>query len=283
MLVLPTMANRLLEGLQDVVRSAIAEDVGSGDITAELIPADKQATARVICREHATICGEPWVNEVFHQIDPDVVLTWDKRDGDSIDPGEVVFVACGRARSLLTAERTALNFLQTLSSVATSAREIADQVRHTRVNILDTRKTIPGLRLAQKYAVQTGGCFNHRIGLYDAYLIKENHINACGGITKAIENARTLHPDRKVEVEVETLEQLNEALSAKADIVLLDNFTLEMLREAVMVNAGRAKLEASGGYDIKSAVVVAETGVDYISVGSLTKHIQATDFTMLFE
>jgi len=283
MLILPTMANRLLEGLQDVVRSAIAEDVGSGDITAELIPADKQSTARVICREHATICGEPWVNEVFHQIDPDVVVTWEKRDGDSIDPGEVVFVARGRARSLLTAERTALNFLQTLSSVATSAREIADQVRHTRVNILDTRKTIPGLRLAQKYAVQTGGCFNHRIGLYDAYLIKENHINASGGITKAIENARALHPDLKVEVEVETLAQLNEALAAKADIVLLDNFTLEMLREAVMINDGRAKLEASGGYDIKSAVVVAETGVDYISVGSLTKHIQATDFTMLFE
>ena len=283
MLILPTMANRLLEGLQDVVRSAIAEDVGSGDITAELISADKQSTARVICREHATICGEPWVNEVFHQIDPDVVVTWEKRDGDSIDPGEVVFVARGRARSLLTAERTALNFLQTLSSVATSAREIADQVRHTRVNILDTRKTIPGLRLAQKYAVQTGGCFNHRIGLYDAYLIKENHINASGGITKAIENARALHPDLKVEVEVETLAQLNEALAAKADIVLLDNFTLEMLREAVMINDGRAKLEASGGYDIKSAVVVAETGVDYISVGSLTKHIQATDFTMLFE
>ncbi len=265
------------------MRRAIAEDVGTGDVTAELIPADRQATAQVICREHATICGEPWVNEVFRQIDPDVAVTWEKRDGDNIEPGEVVFIANGRARSLLTAERTSLNFLQTLSSVATAAREIADQVRHTRVNILDTRKTIPGLRLAQKYAVQTGGCFNHRIGLYDAYLIKENHINASGGITSAIENALALHPDRKVEVEVETLEQLKEALAAKADIVLLDNFTLEMLREAVKINNGKAKLEASGGYDIKSAVVVAETGVDYISVGSLTKHIQATDFTMLFE
>lgn len=273
----------LLKGLEDTVRAALAEDVGSGDITAELIPADRLASARVICREHATICGQPWVNEVFRQIDPDVMLTWEKSDGDNINPGDVVFIARGRARSMLTAERTALNFLQTLSSVATAAREIADQVRHTRVNILDTRKTIPGLRLAQKYAVQTGGCFNHRIGLYDAYLIKENHINASGGITKAIGNARALHPDRRVEVEVETLEQLNEALAAKADIVLLDNFTLDMLREAVVINDGRAKLEASGGYDIKSAVVVAETGVDYISVGSLTKHIQATDFTMLFE
>jgi len=277
------MENPLLEGLEETVRGALSEDIGDGDITAELIPEDRQAKASVICREHATICGEPWVTEVFRQVDPDVTVEWKHHDGDSIDPGDVVFVAHGKARSLLTAERTALNFLQTLSSVATSAREIADQVRHTEVNILDTRKTIPGLRLAQKYAVQTGGCHNHRIGLFDAYLIKENHINASGGITSAIENARDLHPDRKVEVEVETIEQLKEALAAKADIVLLDNFTLEMLREAVRINEGQAKLEASGGYDIKSAVVVAETGVDYISVGSLTKHIQATDFTMLFE
>jgi len=277
------MENPLLEGLEETVRGALSEDIGDGDITAELIPEDRQAKASVICREHATICGEPWVTEVFRQVDPDVTVEWKHHDGDSIDPGDVVFVAHGKARSLLTAERTALNFLQTLSSVATSAREIADQVRHTQVNILDTRKTIPGLRLAQKYAVQTGGCHNHRIGLFDAYLIKENHINASGGITSAIENARDLHPDRKVEVEVETIEQLKEALAAKADIVLLDNFTLEMLREAVRINEGQAKLEASGGYDIKSAVVVAETGVDYISVGSLTKHIQATDFTMLFE
>lgn len=277
------MENPLLEGLEETVRGALSEDIGDGDITAELIPEDRQARASVICREHATICGEPWVTEVFRQVDPDVTVEWKHHDGDSIDPGDVVFVAHGKARSLLTAERTALNFLQTLSSVATSAREIADQVRHTQVNILDTRKTIPGLRLAQKYAVQTGGCHNHRIGLFDAYLIKENHINASGGITSAIENARDLHPDRKVEVEVETIEQLEEALTARADIVLLDNFTLDMLQEAVILNKGQAKLEASGGYDIKSAVVVAETGVDYISVGSLTKHIQATDFTMLFE
>jgi len=277
------MSNPLLEGLEETVRGALAEDIGDGDITAELIPAEREAMAQVICRENATICGEPWVNEVFRQVDPDIRLNWEKHDGDSIDPGDVVFTATGKARSLLTAERTALNFLQTLSSVATAAREIADQVQHTDVNILDTRKTIPGLRLAQKYAVQTGGCYNHRIGLYDAYLIKENHINASGGITQAIATARALHPDRKVEVEVETIEQLEEALAARADIVLLDNFTLDMLQEAVILNKGQAKLEASGGYDIKSAVVVAETGVDYISVGSLTKHIQATDFTMLFE
>ncbi|MGA0936284.1 MAG: carboxylating nicotinate-nucleotide diphosphorylase [Pseudohongiellaceae bacterium] len=277
------MSNPLLEGLEETVRGALAEDIGDGDITAELIPAEREAMAQVICRENATICGEPWVNEVFRQVDPDIRLNWEKHDGDSIDPGDVVFTATGKARSLLTAERTALNFLQTLSSVATAAREIADQVQHTDVNILDTRKTIPGLRLAQKYAVQTGGCYNHRIGLYDAYLIKENHINASGGITQAIATARALHPDRKVEVEVETIEQLEEALTARADIVLLDNFTLDMLQEAVILNKGQAKLEASGGYDIKSAVVVAETGVDYISVGSLTKHIQATDFTMLFE
>ena len=277
------MPNPLLEGLEETVRGALAEDIGDGDITAELIPAEREAMAQVICRENATICGEPWVNEVFRQVDPDIRLNWEKHDGDSIDPGDVVFTATGKARSLLTAERTALNFLQTLSSVATATREIADQVQHTDVNILDTRKTIPGLRLAQKYAVQTGGCYNHRIGLYDAYLIKENHINASGGITQAIATARALHPDRKVEVEVETIEQLEEALTARADIVLLDNFTLDMLQEAVILNKGQAKLEASGGYDIKSAVVVAETGVDYISVGSLTKHIQATDFTMLFE
>ena len=280
---MPMSTNPLLKDLAETVRNALAEDIGTGDITAELIAADRQATARVICREHATICGEPWVNEVFRQVDADVSLAWEKHDGDNINPGDVVFSARGRARSLLTAERTALNFLQTLSSVATAAREIADQVRHTQVNILDTRKTIPGLRLAQKYAVQTGGCYNHRIGLYDAYLIKENHINACGGISDAIATARKLHPDSKVEVEVETITQLEEALAANADIVLLDNFTLEMLRDAVKINAGKAKLEASGGYDIKSAVVVAETGVDYISVGSLTKHIQATDFTMLFD
>ena len=277
------MSNALLEGLDVTVRNALAEDIGSGDITTELIPQDRDAKARVICRQHATLCGEPWVNEVFRQVDPAAVIEWQHRDGDALSPKDLVFIAKGKARSLLTAERTALNFLQTLSSVASRAKTIAAQVKHTRVKILDTRKTIPGLRLAQKYAVQVGDCFNHRIGLYDAYLIKENHINACGGISKAIKNARRLHPERNVEVEVENHEQLCEALEASADIVLLDNHTLDMLREAVRINNGRAKLEASGGYDIDSAIAVAETGVDYISVGSLTKHIYATDFTMLFD
>lgn len=277
------MSDALLEGLEETVRNALAEDIGSGDITTELIPEDRDAEARIICRQHATLCGEPWVNEVFRQIDPAAVIEWRHHDGESLSPNDVVFIARGKARSLLTAERTALNFLQTLSSVASRAKTIAAQVKHTGVKILDTRKTIPGLRLAQKYAVQVGDCFNHRIGLYDAYLIKENHISACGGISKAIDNARRLHPERNVEVEVENHEQLCEALAADADIVLLDNHTLDMLREAVKINNGQAKLEASGGYDINSAIAVAETGVDYISVGSLTKHIYATDFTMLFD
>ncbi|MDG2175043.1 MAG: carboxylating nicotinate-nucleotide diphosphorylase [Gammaproteobacteria bacterium] len=276
------MNNPLLEGLEETVRRALEEDIGSGDITAELVPAEHEATATVICRQHATLCGKPWINAVFNQVDPGIQVDWQQHDGDSVSPQDVIFIARGKSRSLLTAERTALNFLQTLSSVATSAKTLADLVQHTSVKILDTRKTIPGLRLAQKYAVQVGGCSNHRIGLFDAFLIKENHIKACANITNAIENARKLHPDRQVEVEVETHDQLREALTAGADSVLLDNHTLEMLHEAVKINNGKAKLEASGGYTIESAIYVAQTGVDYISFGSLTKHIQATDFTMLF-
>lgn len=274
--------NPFYHGLETTVALALAEDLGTGDVTAELVPEGRLAEATVMCREHAVICGQAWVTEVFRQVDPGSELEWVHGDGERINPNEAVFKARGNARALLTAERTALNFLQTLSAVATAARLCADLVRHTQVKILDTRKTIPGLRLAQKYAVKTGGCFNHRIGLYDAYLIKENHINACGGIGNAVTNARRLHPDRKVEVEVETLAQLEEALGARADIVLLDNFSLEQIREAVAFTAGRARLEASGGYTSQSLVVLAETGIDYISMGSLTKHIKATDFTMLF-
>lgn len=276
------MANPLLDGMAQTVASALAEDIGDGDITAQLIPADRPAEASVTCREHAVLCGQPWVTEVFHQVDSQIELEWQHHDGDVITPDTVVLIARGPARSLLTAERCALNFLQTLSSVATSAREIADKVQHTAVTILDTRKTIPGLRLAQKYAVQCGGCQNHRIGLYDAFLIKENHINACGSIATAINTARTNQPGKPVEVEVESLAELQQALGAGADIVMLDNFSLEMLEEAVALNKGAAKLEASGGYDLESVVAVAETGVDYISVGSITKNIQATDFSMLF-
>ena len=277
------MKNPLLEGLSETVRNALAEDIGSGDITAELIPEDRQAKARIHCRDEAVLCGESWVNEVFQQIDSSVMLEWQHHDGDTFIPDDVILRVSGNARSLLTAERTVLNFLQTLSSVASSAAMIAERVKHTQVRVLDTRKTIPGLRLAQKYAVQTGGCYNHRIGLFDAYLIKENHINACGGISPTIESARAMHPEKSVEVEVESIGQLQEALDAQADIVMLDNFSLELLQEAVAINAGRAKLEASGGYDLESVVKVAETGVDYISMGSLTKHIRATDFSMLFD
>lgn len=279
-------SNPLFAGLQQTVAAALAEDVGSGDITASLVPEGQTAAARVLCREHAVICGRPWVDEVFRQVDPDIAVQWQRSEGQRVRPEDTVFTATGSARSLLSAERTALNFLQMLSGVASAAREYADLVQHTRVKILDTRKTIPGLRLAEKYAVRTGGCHNHRLGLYDAFLIKENHISACGGISQAIAAARKAHPGRTVEVEVESLAQLEEALAAKADIVMLDNFSLELTRTAVDLNSrwdgGRAKLEASGGYNEQSLVAVAETGVDYVSVGSLTKHVRATDFSMLF-
>ena len=275
-------ANPLFAGLQQTVAAALAEDIGTGDITAALVPQAQTAEATVLCRDHAVICGEVWVSEVFRQLDSTITLHWLRRDGERIRPEETVFIAKGPARALLTAERTALNFLQTLSGVATAAREYVDLVSHTSVKILDTRKTIPGLRLAEKYAVLTGGCHNHRLGLYDAFLIKENHISACGGITAAIATARSMHPDRTIEVEVETMAQLEEALAARADIVMLDNFSLDLTRAAVALNKGRAKLEASGGYTTETLVAVAETGVDYISVGSLTKHIRATDFTLLF-
>lgn len=268
--------------LPDNVRAALAEDIGSGDITAQLVPADRRTLATVLCREPAVICGSAWVDEVFRQVDAGIEVEWLVRDGAAVTPDTRIFTAQGPARALLTAERSALNFLQLLSGVATTARHYADRVRHTRVQILDTRKTIPGLRLAQKYAVLTGGCHNHRIGLYDAYLIKENHISACGGIAPAIATARHLHAGRPVEVEVENLAQLEEALLAHADIVMLDNFDLARTREAVALNAGRSKLEASGGFNDETLVAVAETGVDYISVGALTKHLRATDFSMRF-
>jgi len=265
------------------VAHALAEDIGSGDITAELVPEQSQARASVLCREPAVICGQRWVDEVFRQIDPQLRVQWQVRDGDQVAADRLIFTATGKARSLLTAERTALNFLQTLSGIATAARSYAELVQHTGTRILDTRKTLPGLRLAQKYAVKCGGCSNHRLGLYDAYLIKENHIAACGSIAAAVATARRLHADRPVEIEVENLAELDEALAATADIVMLDNFPLEQIRIAVARNKGQAKLEASGGYDRSSLLAVAEAGVDYISVGALTKHLRATDFTMLFD
>lgn len=266
--------------IEENVRAALAEDIGDGDITAALIPADDPARGRVICREQATICGTAWVDEVFRQVDPAVSITWQVRDGDEVEPDQVLFTFEGPARSLLTGERAALNFLQTLSGTATISAAYARKVADTPVRLLDTRKTIPGLRMAQKYAVSCGGCFNHRIGLYDAFLIKENHILACGGIAEAIASARALHPGKPVEVEVETHAQLEEALNAGADIIMLDNFTTEQMREAVAFTAGRAKLEASGNITDDTLVEFAQTGVDYISIGALTKHCRAIDLSM---
>jgi nicotinate-nucleotide pyrophosphorylase (carboxylating) len=274
--------NFFLQDLEANVRSALQEDIGSGDISVSLIPAEERAVAQVICRETAVICGQPWVNEVFRQIDPSIDIDWEVSEGAQCQGNDLIFKAYGSAKNILSAERTALNFLQILSGTASIARRYAELVQHTAVKVLDTRKTIPGLRLAQKYAVTQGRCYNHRIGLYDAFLLKENHINACGGIAEAIAYARRFDPEKPVEVEVETLEQLEIALQAKADTVMLDNFSLENLKQAVAINKGRALLEASGGYDEKNIVAVAETGVDYISVGALTKHCQAVDFSMRF-
>lgn len=262
------------------VALALAEDIGDGDITARLIPATQSGHARVITRQNAVVCGTDWVNEVFRQVDPAVQLSWHVRDGQSVVGDQLLFEARGAARSLLTAERAALNFLQTLSGTASISRHYADLVKDTGVRLLDTRKTLPGLRKAQKYAVSCGGCFNHRIGLYDAFLIKENHILACGGIDAAIRTARANEPGKPVELEVETLAQLEEALAAGADIVMLDNFSLDDMRTAVKTTAGKAKLEASGGISEDTLYAIAETGVDYISIGALTKHCQAVDLSL---
>jgi len=259
---------------------AIAEDVGGGDITAMLIPAERQARARVITRDDAILCGTAWVNEVFRQIDPEVKVIWQTKDGERVTRNQVLFYLEGSARSLLTGERCALNFVQTLSGTATRCQQYADLVSDTKVQLLDTRKTLPGLRLAQKYAVTCGGCFNHRIGLYDAFLIKENHISACGSIAASIERAHEIAPGKPVEVEVENLEELNQALEAGADIIMIDNFSLEMMREAVRIADGQAKLEASGGVTDETLRDIALTGVDYISIGALTKDCKAVDLSM---
>jgi len=266
--------------VKENVRAALAEDIGSGDITARLVPESERAAARVITRERAVVCGRPWVDEVFRQLDPEVQVSWQCEDGQTVEPDQVLFTVEGNARSLLTGERTALNFLQFLSGTASRCRYYADLVRGLPVKLLDTRKTIPGLRIAQKYAVRCGGCHNHRIGLFDAFLIKENHIAACGSITAAVQTARANEPGKPVEVEVETLIQLKEALDAGADSMLLDNFSLETMRDAVGLVAGRAKLEASGGVTETTLRAIAETGVDYISIGALTKDCKAVDLSM---
>ena len=278
------MPNITLEHLQSSieqeVRRALAEDIGSGDITAALIPADRQARATIISREPAVLCGTAWADEVFRQVDPAIKVTWLAADGDPLQPDQPFCELAGPARGLLSGERCALNFIQTLSATATRSRHFADLVEGTSVKLLDTRKTLPGLRLAQKYAVTCGGCHNHRIGLFDAFLIKENHIAACGGIQAAVDQARALAPGKPVEVEVENLQELRQALEAGADIIMLDELSHADMRTAVQIAAGRAKLEASGGITEATLRSVAETGVDYISIGSLTKDIKAIDLSM---
>ena len=264
------------------VSAALLEDVGDGDITARLIPADESASAAVITREDATICGVDWVNEVARQVDPTITLDWMVADGDQAKANQVLFQAHGNARSLLTFERCALNFLQCLSGTASIAHYYASLVADTPVRLLDTRKTIPGLRKAQKYAVACAQCYNHRIGLYDAFLIKENHIAACGGIGPAIATARYQEPTKPVEVEVETMPELQQALDAGADRIMLDNFTLQEMRDAVKLAAGKAELEASGGITEQTLRPIAATGVDYISIGALTKDCRAIDLSMRF-
>ncbi len=262
------------------VRDALEEDIGDGDITAALIPADATASARVITREDGILCGAPWVEEVFAQLDPAVRIEWEAADGERIAANQTLFTASGSARSLLTGERTALNFLQLLSGTATACRAYADVVAGTTTRLLDTRKTLPGLRLAQKYAVACGGCHNHRIGLFDAFLIKENHINACGSIAAAVTTARAQAPGKPVEVEVETEQELEEAIAAGCDRVMLDNFSLEAMARAVERVAGALELEASGNVTDETLLAIARTGVDFISIGALTKNCRALDLSM---
>lgn len=265
------------------VRAAIEEDVGSGDLTALLTPADEPARAAVIAREAAVVCGQPWFDACYRRIDPAAQVAWQVAEGAEVLPGATVCTISGATRALLTAERTALNFLQTLSAVASVTRRYVNAVSGTRTSIVDTRKTLPGLRLAQKYAVRIGGGVNHRLGLYDGILIKENHIAAAGGVAAALRAAKQVAPPGVwVQIEVETLEQLREALANGATMILLDNMQPETMREAVAITAGRAQLEASGGIALANVRAIAETGVDRISIGALTKDVEAIDFSMRF-
>lgn len=275
--------NHLPDGIGKTVKLALKEDIGTGDITADLIPETSISTAHVICREAAVLCGTAWFDSVFRQLDAKIEISWQAADGDAIVEKMQICTLKGASRAILTGERTALNFLQTLSATATVARRYAERVKGLPVQILDTRKTLPGLRPAQKYAVRCGGCANHRMGLYDAILIKENHILACGSIIEAVGRAREQHPDIPVEIEVENLNEASAALTAGVDTLLLDNFNLESLRKVVKLNNGRAKLEASGGITLENIRSVAETGVNYISVGSLTKDIKSIDLSMRFQ
>jgi nicotinate-nucleotide pyrophosphorylase (carboxylating) len=272
------------------VQLALAEDIGSGDITAQLIPADKQSSATIITREDAVVCGIAWVNEVFRQLDPNLKVSWTVSDGDAISVDQTLCTLEGNARALLTGERAALNFLQTLSGTATTSRHYAHLMANAggagqKIRVLDTRKTLPGLRLAQKYAVKVGGCDNHRIGLYDAFLIKENHIAACGGIARAVAQARIIAPQKPVEVEVESLDEYQQALSAGADRIMLDNFSHEDIQQARQISQAQdqnatVELEVSGNIAADNIEQYQDLDIDFVSTGALTKHCQAVDYSM---
>ncbi|MGN2249527.1 carboxylating nicotinate-nucleotide diphosphorylase [Frateuria sp. GZRe14] len=266
--------------IDDDVERAFAEDFGKGDATADLLPADARASASLTCRENAVMAGIPWFNACFRKLDPDVTIDWLVRDGERATAGSVICHLHGRARALVSAERSALNFLQLLSGTATVTAGYVAAVAGTGVRVLDTRKTVPGLRLAQKYAVRCGGGHNHRIGLFDAILVKENHIAAAGGIEPAVAGARRLHPSLLLEIEVETLDELRRAIDAGVDRIMLDNFTPAMMSEAVAIAAGRVPLEISGNVDVETIAGYARTGVDFISVGALTKHVRAVDLSL---
>ena len=271
-----------LSTIRESVRIALAEDIGQGDVTAALCGTNT-ITASVICRETATLCGQAWFEESFKQLNSNVVIEWLRQDGDVMHPNNEICTIRGPSNVVLSGERTALNFLQTLSATATATKKLLHRLKGTSTQLLDTRKTIPGLRYAQKYAVRCAGGVNHRMGLYDAYLIKENHIAACGSIRDAIERAQSQHPELKIEIEVENIDQLTEAITHHADIALLDNFSLDTVKQAVELSKDKIKLEVSGNIDMNNINHYAMLGVDYISVGALTKHIQAIDFSMLFD
>ena len=272
-----------LHAIKHAVSIALEEDIGSGDVTAALFNVNQTHEAKVICRENAILCGQQWFEECFKQLDKSIEINWVIHDGEPIEKDATVCTLHGPAQAILTGERIAINFLQTLSATATLTHSYVDRIAGTSAQLLDTRKTIPGMRYAQKYAVKCGGGMNHRMGLFDAILIKENHIAAAGSISKAVALAKQKHPSLKLEVEVETNQQLEEAINTQADTILLDNFSLSELENAVNVNEHRKKLEASGNISLENIREIAKTGIDFISIGSITKHIQAVDFSMRFE
>ncbi len=278
-------ANFYFQDLEQNIAMSLSEDIGSGDLTADIISTEKQAIARVICRDSAIICGRPWFDGIFKAVDSSLKIKWLCKEAEQVDGNTIICEITGCATSILTAERSALNWLQTLSGTATTTHNYVEIMGNCHTKLLDTRKTLPGLRLAQKYAVTCGGATNHRIGLYDAILIKENHIISAGGIGQAVSLAKTRHPNIKVEVETEELNEVSLALEAQADIIMLDNFSLEMIREAVKLNqqhANPAKLEASGNVTLENLPDLVKTKVDFISTGAITKHVQATDLSMQF-